>query len=218
MHCAYGSQSEPTNSARQSRNVAVNLAHNVRINHLLVFLLENLMATIESHPAQSAVTKYRSVPGYLLSSTRVSSLTLVPDNPNPARGAAIQICLPRPDLDELIRPPFGWHCSLSGSEVDVSCRPTDSELLEHLCKLLSETHRSSGLFDSWWGLRCYDDRKAALTSMLELPTEDATDLGPIFASRMTKLILRYRELGVDLLKASISEMECLRAEDGFLPS
>jgi hypothetical protein len=186
-------------------------------HHLLVSLQERTVITIESDSARSAVTKYKHVPGFFVGSKRVSTLTLVPDEPNPACGAAIMIFSPHPALDELIRPPLGWHCSVHGSEINVTCNPTDSELLEHLCTLLAENPSSPGLFYSWT-LYSHEDRKAVLTSMLELSKEDATHLGHIFASRITKLILRYREWGVDLLNASLTEMEWLRTENGVLPS
>jgi hypothetical protein len=49
------------------------------------------MTTIESASARSAVTKYKHVPGFAVGSERVSTLTLMLDEPNPARGAAIMI-------------------------------------------------------------------------------------------------------------------------------
>jgi hypothetical protein len=150
-------------------------------------------------------------------SKRVSTLTFMPDEPNPARGAAIMIFSLRPALDELIRPPLGWHCSVHGSEIKVSCNPTDSELLEHLCTLLADNPSSPGPFYSW-SHYSHEDRKAMLKSMLELSKEDANHLGSLFETRITKLILRYREWGVDLLNASVTEMEWMRTENGDLPS
>jgi hypothetical protein len=103
------------------------------------------------------------------------------------------------------------------SEINVTCNPTDSELLEHLCTILADNPNSTGPFYSWSNYS-FEDRKAVLKSMLELSEEDANHLGSLFASRISKLILRYRECGVDLLNASVTEMEWLRTENGVLPS
>lgn len=61
-------------------------------------------------------------------------------------------------------------------------------------------------------------RAAASPCNLELSKEHAAHLGRIFASRITKPILRNREWGIDLLNASLTELEWLRAENGVLPS
>ncbi len=82
---------------------------------------------------------------------------------------------------------------------------------------ISRKSQLARLFHSW-SLYSHEDRKAVLTSMLELSEEDATYLGHIFANRITKLIWRYREWGIDLLNASLTEMEWLRTENSVLPS
>ena len=86
-------------------------------------------------PAALARGQRRAVPGFDAGTGALVAVTLT-DRPD-RQGAGIAVLEPRPDLDEAVPPPRGWHWSAGRGELVCELAPTAEDVLAQVAEDLA---------------------------------------------------------------------------------